>query len=172
MTFSSANGVGRDESVRHGFSVQHIALSVHPSWWSLTLLIGTLWTSPSRPIVATPQSNPTFVTTLYRFAFRTHVSLFATFYRCRVPRLFAPGRAILPAVPRVALARAAASTRFTGSAVSHVAVLVAMAVSVVMWTAHDASPVNRLMLARSVPVIGSRRRCACSNATMNLPAQW
>jgi len=74
----------------------------------------------------------------------------------------------------VALARAAAFGQ--GSLVpqlGHVAVLVAMASSVSCGTAHDASPVNRLMLARSFPMIGSRRslRVLERNA-MIYRAQW
>ncbi len=109
------------------------------SWWSLTLpLIGVLITLAfSAPLVAyaaAAQSDASF-TTLYRFAFVPMFLFSATFYPVSAyPGYLRPVVQFFPLYHGVALVRAAAYGRGSlAIQLAHVAVLVGLAVTGVLW---------------------------------------
>ncbi len=150
------------------------------SWWSLALpFIGTLVTLAfSAPLVAyaaRSQSDASFITHL-PLRLRADVPLLGDLLSAvGVPRLPATGGAVLPAVPRRrAGARRGLRPGFDrGPARPRRGLDGHDRRRRHLGTAHDASQVDRLMLTRTLPMIGSRRslRVLERNA-MVYRAQW
>ena len=175
--------VGGHESVRRRRSFYTIIIGCFgalQSWWCLTLpFIGTLVTLAfSAPLVAyaaRSQSDASF-TTLYRFAFVPMFLFSATFYPLSAyPGYLRPVVQFFPLYHGVALARAAAFGQgsLAGASSPRGSPRGDGRRRHCLGSTHDATTVDRLMLARTLPMIGSRRslRVLERNALV-YRAQW
>jgi len=159
-------GVGRHSSPGHWRCLhdRHWFFGALQSWWCLTLpLIGALITLAfSAPLVAfaaTAQSDGSF-TAIYRFAFVPMFLFSATFFPVSsYPGYLRPIVQFMPLYHGVALARAAAFWRriLRCNYFPHRVPRGDGRCRHFLGPPHDASPVGRLMLTRTLPQFGSRR---------------